>query len=86
MTGLSVVAARIVCACVESVTVLDFLRDLLAKPVGLTQESTCNGFRPPPYIDEGLQPIEPPQSIQSNLLINFTLFALFFQFVGIGVI
>jgi hypothetical protein len=40
----------------------------------------------PLYIDEGLRPIEPPQLIQSNLFINFTLFASFFQFIGVGVI
>jgi hypothetical protein len=33
----------------------DFLWDLLAKPTGLTQGPTCNGFTPPLYIDEGLQ-------------------------------
>jgi hypothetical protein len=56
----------------QAVRVPVFLRDLLAKSAGLTRESTCNGSRPTLYIDEGLQPIEPPQLIQSNLLIAFT--------------
>jgi hypothetical protein len=55
------------------VNVPDFLRDLLAKNVGLTRELTCNGSRPPLYIDKGLRPIEPPQSIKSILLTIFTL-------------
>jgi hypothetical protein len=46
--------------CAESVRVLSFSRNLLAKTVGLAQETTCNGPRPPLYIDEGLQPIEHP--------------------------
>jgi hypothetical protein len=45
---LSVVAARTVPAYAESVRVLDFLQDLLAKPEGLTREPTYNGSRPPP--------------------------------------
>jgi hypothetical protein len=60
---LSTIVARIVRACVESVRVPDFSRDLLAKPMGLTREPTCNRSRPPLYIDEGLQSIERPQSI-----------------------
>jgi hypothetical protein len=55
------------------VSVPDFLRDLLAKNAGLTRELTCNGSRPPLYIDKGLRSIEPPQSIKSILLIIFTL-------------
>jgi hypothetical protein len=62
---------RTVRACAESVRVLSFLRDLLANPAGLNRELTCNGSRPPLYIDEWLRPIEPPQSI--NLIIVFTL-------------
>jgi hypothetical protein len=42
---LSVVVVRTVHACAESVRVLDFLRDLLAKPAGLTRKPTCNGSR-----------------------------------------
>jgi hypothetical protein len=45
---LSVVAERTIHACAESVKVLDFLRDLLAKLAGLTREPTCNRSRPPP--------------------------------------
>jgi hypothetical protein len=45
---LSAVAAQIICACAKSVRVPDFLRGLLAKPAGLTRESTYNGSRPPP--------------------------------------
>jgi hypothetical protein len=73
LSGRSAVTARTVRACAESVRVLDFLRDLLAKPTELTREPTCKGSRPPLYIDEGLRPIEPPQSIQSTLLVIFTL-------------
>jgi hypothetical protein len=57
------------------------LRDLLAKATGLDREPAYNGCRPPLYIDEGIQPIEPPQPIQSNLLIKFILFTLFFPFL-----
>jgi hypothetical protein len=46
--------------CAKLVTVLDFLRDLLAKPAGLTREPTCNRSKLSLYIDEGLWPIEPP--------------------------
>jgi hypothetical protein len=69
--GLSVVPT--VRACAESVTVIDFLRDLLVTYVRLAHKPTCNGSRPPPYIDEGVRPTEPPQSIQSIVLIIFTL-------------
>jgi hypothetical protein len=65
------VVEQMVRACAELVRVPSFLRDLLAKFAGLTREPTCNGSRPPLYIDEGLRPIEPPQSIKSNLLIVF---------------
>jgi hypothetical protein len=60
---LSAVAAQTVRAYIKSFRILDFLRDLIAKPVGLTQKPICNGSRLPLYIDEGLRPIEPPQSI-----------------------
>jgi hypothetical protein len=53
-SALSVIAAQTVRACVESVRVPDLLQDLLAKPTKLTRELTCNGSRPPLYIDEGL--------------------------------
>jgi hypothetical protein len=32
----------------ESVRVPSFSRDLLSKTMGLAQETTCNGSRPPP--------------------------------------
>jgi hypothetical protein len=66
--GLSTVAARTICVCAESVRVLNFLWDLLAKLAGLTRKPTCNGSRPPLYIDEGLWPIKPPtiDSIKST--------------------
>jgi hypothetical protein len=57
--GLSVVVAQTVRACAESVRVPDILQDSLAKHGGLTREPTCNGSRPPIYIDEGLRLIEP---------------------------
>jgi hypothetical protein len=66
-------ATRTVRTCAESVRVPDFLRDLLAKPARFTREPTCNGCRPPLYRDEGSQSIEPLHSIQSTLLIVFTL-------------
>jgi hypothetical protein len=65
----SAVAALTVHACVESVRVPDFLWSLLAKPAGLTRETTCNGSRPPIYIDEGLRPIEPPKIDPTTLVI-----------------
>jgi hypothetical protein len=81
-SGRSAVVARTVRADAESHRVPSFLQDFLAKSVRLTRETTCNGSRPPPYIDEGLRPIEPSQSIKSNLFIsNFS----FFQFL-VGVI
>jgi hypothetical protein len=46
--GRSALVARTVRACAESVRVPSFSRDLLAKTVGLAQETTCNGSRPPP--------------------------------------
>jgi hypothetical protein len=72
-SGRSAVVVRTVHACAESVRVPSFLRGLLAKFAGLTRKTTCNGYRPPLYIDEGLWPIEPPQSIKFNILIVFTL-------------
>jgi hypothetical protein len=77
----SALEAWTVRTCAKSITVPRFLRDLLAKLVRLTRKPTCNGYRPPPYIDEGVQPIEPHKSIQSNLFIIFTLFSLFFSFL-----
>jgi hypothetical protein len=47
-SGLSVVAARTVRACAESVKVSIFLQDLLAKSAVLTREPTCSGSRPSP--------------------------------------
>jgi hypothetical protein len=47
-SGLFAVVARTIRACAKSVRVPDFLRMLLAKPVGLTRELTCNGSRPTP--------------------------------------
>jgi hypothetical protein len=44
---LSTVAARTIHSCAELVRVSDFLRDFLAKHVGLTRELTYNGSRPP---------------------------------------
>jgi hypothetical protein len=57
--------------CVRSIP--DFLRDLLAKHVELTQESTCNRFRPPLYIDKGLRPIEPSTIDTINCTYRFYL-------------
>jgi hypothetical protein len=44
-------------------------------------EPTYNWYRPPHYIDEGVLWLRPPQSIESNLFIKFTLFALFFPYL-----
>jgi hypothetical protein len=63
-----IVVTRTVRACVKSVSVPDFLRDLLAKHARLTREPTCNESRHSLYIDEVLRPIE-PHTIDS---INFT--------------
>jgi hypothetical protein len=71
--GLSIVAGQVVRAYVESVGILDFLRDLLSKPVGLTQEPTCNGYRSPLYIDEELRLIEPPTIDSINSTYRFYL-------------
>jgi hypothetical protein len=46
--GQSAIVAQTVRACTELVKVPNFLRDLLAKPAGLTREPTCNESRPPP--------------------------------------
>jgi hypothetical protein len=46
--------------CAESIRIPSFLRDLLAQSAGLTRETTCNGSRLPPYIDDELRPIKPP--------------------------
>jgi hypothetical protein len=71
-SGRSAVVARTVRACVDSVRVLSFSRDLLAKTVGLARETTCSGFRPPLYIDERLRPIEPPTIDQIKSISRFT--------------
>jgi hypothetical protein len=57
--GWSTVAAWMVRACTESVRIPRFLRDLLPIFARLAREPTCNGSRPPHYIDEGVQSIEP---------------------------
>jgi hypothetical protein len=57
----------------ESVRVPSFSRDLLPKTAGLARETVCSGSRPPLYIDEGVRPIEPQQSIKSSLFLVFTL-------------
>jgi hypothetical protein len=44
------VVAQTVRTCAESIRVPDFFRNLLAKPMGLTREPTCNRSRPPPFI------------------------------------
>jgi hypothetical protein len=49
--------------------------DLLAKPVGLARNPTCNGFRPPIYIDERLRPIE-PHNRSNQLYFSFLPYAL----------
>jgi hypothetical protein len=53
-----VVAVRTICVCAELVAAPRFLRDLLAKPAGLTWEPTCNESRPPLYRWRGVYPIE----------------------------
>jgi hypothetical protein len=68
--------ARTVRACVESVRVPSFSRDLLAKTAGLAQGTTCNGSRPPLCIDEGLQPIEPPNNRSNQVYFSFLFYAL----------
>jgi hypothetical protein len=69
--GRSVVVARTVRACAESVRILSLLWDLLVKSAGLTRETTSDESIPPLYIDEGLRPIEPPQSIKKFREPNF---------------
>jgi hypothetical protein len=59
-SGRSAVAAHTFHTSVESVTVSYLLQDLLEKSMRLIREPTCNGSRPPLYIDEGVRPIEPP--------------------------
>jgi hypothetical protein len=56
----------------ELVRVPSFSRDLLPKTTGLAWETTCNGCRPPLYIDEGLRPIEPPKIDQIKSISRFT--------------
>jgi hypothetical protein len=72
-SGLSAVVTQAVRTRALSVTVFRFLRDLLAKPAGLTREATCNGFRPPLYIDEGVWPIYSPTVYPINSTYHFTL-------------
>jgi hypothetical protein len=67
--GRSAVVAWTVRTCAESVRVPSFSQDLLAKTTGLARETTCSRSSPPLYIDEGLQPIEPQQSIKSSLFL-----------------
>jgi hypothetical protein len=71
--GLSAVVTRTVHACAKSVSVSNFLQDLLGKSAGLTREPTCNRSRPPLYIDEGLRPIEPHTFDLMNSTYRFTL-------------
>jgi hypothetical protein len=59
-------------ACVESVRVPSFSRDLLPKTVGLARETVCSGSRPPLYIDEGLRPIKHPTIDQIKSISRFT--------------
>jgi hypothetical protein len=66
------VVARTVRALAESVKVPSFSRNLLAKSAGLARKTTCSGFRPPLYIDEGLRPIEPPTVDQIKFIFRFT--------------
>jgi hypothetical protein len=64
-----------------------FLAGFVTKTYGINSKTKLQRVQTSTlYIDEGVWPIEPPQSIQSNLLINFTLFSSFFQFLGVGVI
>jgi hypothetical protein len=65
--------ARTVHACTESVRLPSFSHDLLAKTVGLAKETTCNGSRPPLYIDKVLWPIEPPTIDQIKSISRFYL-------------
>jgi hypothetical protein len=74
-SGQSAVMAWTVHACAESVRVPSFSRDLLPRTAGLTRKQFEADPDLPLYIDEGLQPIEPPQqSIKSSLFLVFTLF------------
>jgi hypothetical protein len=70
--GRSTVMARTVRACVESVRVTSFSRDLLSKTAGLARETVCNRSRPPFYIDKGLRPINPPTIDQIKSISRFT--------------
>jgi hypothetical protein len=61
----------------QSVRIPSLLRNSLAKSVGLTRETTCNGSRPPPfYIDEGIRPTEPSTSDQIKSTYRFLPYAL----------
>jgi hypothetical protein len=80
-SGLSVVAAQTVRACVESIRVTPFLRDLLTNSTRLTRKLACYWSRPAPYINEVVRSIDATTIDQSNLCIIFTLFALFFPFL-----
>jgi hypothetical protein len=68
-----VVAERTVRVCVESIIVPCLFRDLLAISIGLAWEPICNGSRPPPYIDEGVQPVEPSITDPINFTYRFYL-------------
>jgi hypothetical protein len=54
----------------ESVQTPSFLRDLLAKSAGLTQEMACNGSKPPLYICEGLWRIGTKREMASTISYN----------------
>jgi hypothetical protein len=68
----SALVARMVRACAESVRVPSFSRNVLPKTAGLTRETVWSESRPPLYIDEGLQPIEPPTIDQIKSISRFT--------------
>jgi hypothetical protein len=72
-SGLSAVATWTVRARAESVRVPSFSRDLLPKTAGLTRETVGNGSDLPLYIDEGLQPIEPPTIEEIKSISRFYL-------------
>jgi hypothetical protein len=82
--GRSATVARTVRAHTEPIRVPSFLLRFLATTAGLAWGMTCRGSRPPLYIDEGLQPIEPPTIDQVKSIYQFTF--SFFQFLGVGVI
>jgi hypothetical protein len=63
------------CACAESVSVPDFLRDLLAKSAELTREPTSNGSRPPHLCSEGYGQLN-PHNLYNQLYLSFLPYAL----------